>query len=86
MLFRSIIGKLIPAGTGSLADRPMNHIVKEKADELRAKREERNRKEEEDDILSFVNDRNDIPGFIRVEDLPPIIDDPEDEFLFRDDL
>ena len=81
-----IIGKLIPAGTGSLADRPMNHIVKEKADELRAKREERNRKEEEDDILSFVNDRNDIPGFIRVEDLPPIIDDPEDEFLFRDDL
>lgn len=78
-----IIGKLIPAGTGCLADRPMNHIVQEKADELRAKREERNRKDEDDDILSFVNDRNEIPGFIRMEDLPPIIDDPEDEILFR---
>ena len=43
-----IIGKLIPAGTGVKNDRPMNEIVHEKAEELREKRIERNRKPEDE--------------------------------------
>ena len=50
-----IIGKLIPAGTGSYADRPMNHVVAAKAEELRKKREERNSRNEENSLMSFVN-------------------------------
>ena len=59
---------MIPAGTGSLADRPMNHIVEAKAEELRKKREARNRKEEEEEIMSFASDRSDFQSFTRADE------------------
>ena len=49
-----IIGKLIPAGTGVKNDRPMNEIVHEKAEELREKRIERNRKPEDEGFMSYA--------------------------------
>lgn len=50
-----IIGKLIPAGTGVGVGRPMNAIVDKKANELKKEREERNRKDEDDDFISYVS-------------------------------
>lgn len=50
-----IIGKLIPAGTGCKAPRKSNEIIEEKAAELKEIRIERNRKEEEDPIMNYVN-------------------------------
>lgn len=49
-----IIGKLIPAGTGVKNDRPMNAIVSEKAEELREKRIERNRKPEDEGFMNYA--------------------------------
>ena len=63
-----IIGKLIPAGTGCEAERPMNHIVEAKAEELRKKREARNRKEEEEEIMTFASDRSDFQSFTRADE------------------
>ena len=63
-----IIGKLIPAGTGCEAERPMNHIVEAKAEELRKKRVARNRNEEEEEIMSFASDRSDFQSFTRADE------------------
>ncbi|MEJ8736234.1 DNA-directed RNA polymerase subunit beta' [Erysipelotrichaceae bacterium HCN-30851] len=49
-----IIGKLIPAGTGVGDERPMNKIIKEKAEELKRLREERNHKEDDDNFMGYV--------------------------------
>ena len=49
-----IIGKMIPAGTGYDAYRPSTEKIKELAQELKEKREERNREEDEESFISEI--------------------------------
>ncbi|MEG2801179.1 MAG: DNA-directed RNA polymerase subunit beta' [Longicatena sp.] len=49
-----IIGKLIPAGTGCGAERETNQVIAAKAEELRALRIERNRKDDDDNFMGYI--------------------------------
>lgn len=49
-----IIGKLIPAGTGCHGTRPQNDVVAQKAKELRAKRQERRAKANQDEEFNRI--------------------------------
>ncbi|MBQ0064945.1 MAG: hypothetical protein KBT48_04215, partial [Firmicutes bacterium] len=49
-----IIGKLIPAGTGCQGTRPQNDVVAQKAKELRAKRQERRAKANQDEEFNRI--------------------------------
>ena len=49
-----IIGKLIPAGTGCNADRESNREIAELAAELKRKRIERNRRDDDNEVMNFV--------------------------------
>ena len=80
-----IIGKLIPAGTGSYADRPMNHVVAAKAEELRKKREERNSRNEENSLMSFVNERADLRAFAKNDEVNvPMEESVQNEEVMED--
>ena len=69
-----IIGKLIPAGTGCHAERETSKKIAEKAAELKAKREERNRQEDPvDSFMTFVPQQEKIT----VEQINEIMQDDD---------
>ena len=76
-----IIGKLIPAGTGCEGDRPTNHIIAEKAAELKAIREERNRRHEDDEAFMNYAGENADASFVQ-----PLSSDAINEAVAEDDL
>ena len=76
-----IIGKLIPAGTGCEGDRPTNHIIEEKAAQLKQLREERNRHKEDDEtFMAYANETSDTQA------VEPISSDAINEAIAEDDL
>ena len=76
-----IIGKLIPAGTGCEGDRPTNHIIEEKAAQLKQLREERNRHKEDDEtFMTYANETSDTQA------VEPISSDAINEAIAEDDL
>ena len=76
-----IIGKLIPAGTGCEGDRPTNHIIAAKAAELKAIREERNHRNDDDEaFMNYAGESNDS-AYVQ-----PLSSDAINEAVAEDDL